>query len=323
MSLTQHLHTPGPLRTWWQRHTAGLTPYIDQLARYADVSSPRLSAPGPGHAAMVGGIVGRLLETRIEAAPPYAAILGVGRRPDATRWPSHAAMTGGAHAAEAVEWRPTPAGWQHLVPGRDVGTHSLDLHEVAQIETDPNSDLIARATAAGTVASLESAYRSRQAPQPVTAEAVADAVMTMRRQRAAADHARQLCGGQIRGHAAPVFAPHWADGDILLGPGHTGGYGLIDVKTVGAATVGTVERVQTWLWQLLSYAAVDHVEDLWRIRAIGVWLPRQDALVIWPQASLWRSIDAHPVELAEVLRLLYQRDLSSSSLRVARSSDNT
>lgn len=307
MSLVHHLRH-GPLRRWWDQHTAGLAPYVAELQHAADIPLQRLSLPGPEHAAQVGGIVGRLLETRVEVAPPYAAILGAGTRADATLWPTHASLIGTDEALRAVEWRPTPAGWQHLVPGRDSGARSAEIRYVAEIETNVAADDVDQARAAGIVTELESAYRSGGHAVPTTVEAVADALVILRRQRRSLQHARQLCGGELRGHAAPVFAPHWADGDLLLGPGRSGGYGLVDVKTVNWSTLRNVERTRAWLWQLLSYAAADAVEDLWKVRAVGVWLPRQDVLMMWPQADLWQAIHADPAELAKVLRDLYLRD---------------
>ena len=307
MSLTQHLHRDGPIRAWWTRHSAALDPYLADLARYA-TPVPPLSLTGPEHAAAVGGIVGRLIETRVEPAPPYAAILGTGRRRDATLWPTHAHLTDPADVERAVEYRPTPHGWRHLVPGRDHQGRDADLRQVAEIETNPQADLIDRARAAGIVTALEMAYRSGRPAEPVTAEAVADAVGIIRRQRQSLQRATYLCAGQLRGHAAPVFAPHWADGDVLLGPGRGGTYGLVDVKTVGRQTLASPERVRMWLWQLLSYAAADADEDLWRVRAVGVWLPRQDALVMWPVARMWDDLQADPASLARLLQAAYEAD---------------
>lgn len=311
MSLVHHLWH-GPLRNWWSRHTAGLAPYLADIRRAADIPIQRLSRSGSEHAAQVGSIVGRLIETRVEPAPPYAAILGAGTRADATLWPTHAHMISTAEAAQAAEWRPTPAGWQHLVPGVDVGTHCTKLRYVAEIETNANADDIDQARAAGVVAELESAYRAAGPVVPVTAEAVADALVIMRRQHASMRYAERLCGGRLRGHAAPVMAPHWADGDIVLGPGRSGGYGLVDVKTVSRSTLTDTEKVTRWLWQLLSYAAADEEEDLWRIRALGLWLPRQDVLMMWRKDELWQAVGVHPLELAGLLLDLYQRDVRAT-----------
>ncbi len=307
MSLTQHLHRDGPIRQWWTRHSAGLQPYVDELSRHA-TRVPPLAIPGPEHAAQVGGIVGRIIETRVEPAPPYAAILGTGRRRDATMWPTHAHLTDTEHAATAAEWRPTPGGWRHLVPGRDHGTHSRDLRAAAETETSTAATLTERVRAAGVVTSLETAYRSGQPVAPVSAAALSDALTIVQGQRQALQRAAYLCGGQLRGHAAPTFAPHWADGDVLLGPGRGGSYGLVDVKTVGSSTLHNVERVRMWLWQLLSYVAADVDEDVWGVRAVGVWLPRQDALVMWSAARMWTDLQADPAELAQLLRVAYEAD---------------
>lgn len=308
MSLTQHLRTRGPIRAWWEQHSAGLDPYVAELQRLADRPTAPLSVRGMEHAAAVGGIVGRLIETTVEPAPPYAAILGSGRRQDATLWPTHAPLAESDYSATAVEWRPTPAGWRHLVPGRDHGAHSVDLQRVAAIETSTAPSLADRARAAAVVASLEAAYRSGQRPAPISAEATSDAVSIIRDQHASLDRAAYLCGGTVRGHVAPVFAAHWADGDLLLGPGRGGGYGLVDIKTVSHASLSHPQRAQQWLWQLLSYAAADAAEDLWRIRAVGLWLPRQDALVMWSVARMWDDLQADPASLARLLQAAYEAD---------------
>lgn len=309
MSLVQHLYRPGPLRTWWAERTAGLLPYAEQLGELA-ARSHRLQLGGAEHAAQVGGIVGRLLETIVEPAPPYAAILGGGVRADAALWPTHARLKGEQHHA-AVEYRPTPRGLQRLVPAGDRGYWSAAIQRVAEIESESNHPL-ELARAAGVVSSLEAAYRAGGGKiERVRDEAIEDSAAIVTRMSASFDVAERLCQGRIGGHAAPTFAPHWADGDILLGPGRSGGYGLIDVKTVGASTLRDPRKVCAWLAQLLSYVACDVDEDLWQVRAVGIWLPRQDALLAWPVRELRAAARIDAAELARlalILQTAYSRD---------------
>jgi hypothetical protein len=253
----------------------------------------------------------------VELAPPYAAILAGGRREDACYWPTHAHLSGTEAERVAVEWRPTPGGWRRLVPAVDRGIWSDELWEIADVEIN-SLDEHERADAAAAVTALESAYRSGEPPSDVGPEAVADAVAIVGGLSRSVDRLTELCGGEIAGHAAPVLAPHWADGDVLVGPGRTGGYGLLDIKTVGASTLSNPTRTLPWLWQLLSYAAADAAEDIWRIRAIGLLLPRQDALVVWPLAEVWRTAGIGPAEvarLADLLQAAFDTDQRAAAVR--------
>lgn len=314
MTMTQHLSMPGPLRTWWESRSAGLSTATAELAAQS-VDVGRLAQPGAEHAAAVGGVVGRRIEHSVDGAPPYAAILAGGVRSDACLWSTHAHLRDTTAAPVAAEWRPTPAGWQRLVPGGDRGRYRAAIAEIAEIETT-RADERALIAAAGGVASLEAAYRSGGPVEAVSDAALVDALSIVERLTAVPRHLGELCGGRIVGHSAPVLAPHWADGDVLIGPGRGGGYGLYDVKTVGSHTVGSEHRTLRWLWQLLSYAALDVAEDLWRIRAVGVILPRQDRVVTWPVADLWSAAGITPAEVRELADLLaraYRADLSATA----------
>lgn len=84
----------------------------------------------------------------------------------------------------------------------------------------------------------------------------------------------------LRGHAFPVFAEQWADGDLLLDPGDGNSTTLIDIKTVmSGRNPSTVLR---WLWQLLGYA---YLADLgcpeWRIGRVGLCFARHAHVVAW------------------------------------------
>ena len=83
--------------------------------------------------------------------------------------------------------------------------------------------------------------------------------------------------GQRLGVAAPVFVPHWADGDLLVGDT------LLDCKTV--VSLRDPAKVTTWLFQLLSYAWLD-VTDHFHIRSVGLYFARHGVLVTWPLDEL-------------------------------------
>ncbi|MDN5920057.1 MAG: hypothetical protein L0I76_33985 [Pseudonocardia sp.] len=78
--------------------------------------------------------------------------------------------------------------------------------------------------------------------------------------------------GEALGYSGPVFCPHWADGDLLVGDT------LVDVKAVTRAD--DRHTVLRWLWQLLGYAWIDE-GDRWRIRHLALYLARHGALIRW------------------------------------------
>jgi len=80
--------------------------------------------------------------------------------------------------------------------------------------------------------------------------------------------------GTALGVTQPVFVPHWADGDVIVGDT------LLDVKTV--ITLRDRDRIAWWLYQLLGYAWLDSTADLYAIRNVGLYLARQGVLVTWP-----------------------------------------
>jgi hypothetical protein len=97
------------------------------------------------------------------------------------------------------------------------------------------------------------------------------------------------------GIAAPVLMEHWADGDLLT-PGPGDGSTLLDVKTITSAR--NIDTAARWLWQLLAYAWLD-LDDLYRIRTVGLYLARHGALVTWPLDHLIATLlDGRDVDAA-------------------------
>ncbi len=92
------------------------------------------------------------------------------------------------------------------------------------------------------------------------------------------DQLRALAGnppaGAALGVTQPVFVPHWADGDVIVGDT------LLDVKTV--ITLRDRDRIARWLYQLLGYAWLDSTADLYGIRNVGLYLARHGVLITWP-----------------------------------------
>ncbi|MCF7547318.1 hypothetical protein [Pseudonocardia sp. WMMC193] len=88
------------------------------------------------------------------------------------------------------------------------------------------------------------------------------------------------------GYAGPVFVPHWADGDLLVGDT------LVDVKTV--LRVEHASKIGPWLWQVLAYAWLDSRADHYRIRAVALYLSRHGLLLRWPVDELAAQLLADP-----------------------------
>ncbi|MFC9250642.1 hypothetical protein [Amycolatopsis thailandensis] len=74
------------------------------------------------------------------------------------------------------------------------------------------------------------------------------------------------------GISGPVFVPHWADGDLIVGDT------LLDVKT--AIRVDNPDSLSRWLWQILCYAWLD-VQDMYEIRSVGLYLARHGVTASW------------------------------------------
>jgi len=253
-------------------------------------------------------------------------------------WPTHTPLPPEARA-RALECRPTPTGWVDLGPGADPGTPPTPVEPLlaeflarlvaylgrhappGQLGTPGVEAGLARAC--WVLAAAESAYRGGALPEtlatlltrpdstvedlrglaaaPVVDELARLAVLTST--SGALDRLRALAGhpapGQPLGHAGPVFVPHWADGDLLLGPDRHGGYTLVDVKTV--LRVDDPARIGRWLWQILAYAWLD-VPDRWRIRTVGLYLARHGLLLTWPLPDLETALTGSPTAAAQARR---------------------
>ncbi|MCP2256285.1 hypothetical protein LY13_005075 [Prauserella aidingensis] len=315
MSLTQNLYGGGDVLAWWERHCGDPTPVTDVIAEQARSSVRPLSTTDYDHAAMVGSIVNRMLERAVQPAPPYAAIWGAGRSEQATLWPTHSNLPAERRPA-ANSWRPTPRGFDELVPGTGAGDHATLIARAAELENDPAATDADRATAAGIVTMCEAAYRGAgRTLGTITEAAVVDGARVFHNMTRSTTRAAALCGGKLRGYAAPVFAPHWADGDLLLGPGVTGGHCLVEVKCCSNNTARSPERTRLWIWQALSYVACDLSEDLWGITAVGLWMARQDVLLTWSVPDLLGQLGMsrrHLSHLATVCEAAYASEAAEA-----------
>lgn len=330
MSLTQHLHADGPLSRWMRQHDWSQP--VQQVMTLAERTRPgAIRHPSVQGYAEVGGIVGRRVEQRIEAAPPYAALAAAVGRGTVTSlqagelaqlYPTHSTSA----AASALQYRTSPHGWVDIgtAPSgssSDYGTRAALARAVAQDAAPPplgaaTADVL---HAERVLAALEGEYRSgareertdRLMRGPLDDQVLTDAQDVERGLRRLPAQLDQLhAAQQASGHAAPCLVPQWADGDLLVGPTTRGGYALLDVKTVGASSLRVRTRLESWLWQVLAYAALDD-SDQWMTRAVGLVLPRQDAVIVWPLDELRHGLGIGGedwTELQQVLAAAYRRD---------------
>lgn len=150
------------------------------------------------------------------------------------------------------------------------GILSDDLDELLGADA-PTADMLRELTAAAVVADTAALA------QRLRTSGSLDALHAL---------AGQPASGSPLGCAGPVFVPHWADGDLLVGDT------LIDVKTVLRAD--DPAKVGPWLWQVLAYAWLDSRSDHYRIRAVGLYLSRHGVLLRWPVDALAARLLAHP-----------------------------
>lgn len=316
MSLTSSLYQSGGIADWWNHSGADFARPCAEIAQRSTAKPRPYAAGGRAHAAMVGSIVGRMLERSVEPAPAYAAIMGGGTSQQATLWPTHANLAA-ERREHAVSWRPTPDGWQELVPTAPDGAHAGLIAQAAAMENDPAATTVDRATAAAALCAVEHRYRNRTLGT-IDDAAITDAVRTYSAMSSSRHAAETLCGGTLAGHAAPVFAPHWAEGDVLLRS--PGGNVLVEIKTVGRATATNPALTGFWLAQALSYVACDVAEDLWKIRRVALWLPRQDQLVAWTVDVLLDQIGLSSRDmrrLASVCERTYAAEAAQAGWKLA------
>lgn len=328
MSLTQHL-TRGSLAAWFADREQGLRSLAEQVAAQVAECDPMLprEAAGRSHYAQVGGLVGHRLADLVEFAPPYASLLGAIRcgaisRSEAAAvavtYPTHLHLPESdrpvAHHVRTVPgggfWRTVPDG----IPPDQDGGHSPAVHALLRMAT--------RHTAAAPTSvphlylrdCLETVHRAGFIPPDLKMldgggefappeSVTADVVAVLRHQRRAYEQALALAGGVTGGrlgHAAPLLVPGWAEGDLLVGPHSAdGGYTLLDVKTVKRAD--QTGRVLEWLRQIVAYACLDP-RDRWRIRRVGLWLPRQDLVVVWSIEQVFDALGGNTSELLASIR---------------------
>lgn len=264
-----------------------------------------------GHYALAGQVVGQRLADLVQSAPPYAALLGAVRCGAvdlesagqlATRWPTHR----GVQPDQALMWRPTPSGWWHMLhaaatPAAGDSNVARALAHAADRIPAPGAVHTmaterARIDAYTVSAHLETVHRAGSIPDPLQQLSETGAVpvpdvlrqdvaAVLQRTKRGVDELRRYAGGSLDGslgYAAPALVPQWADADVLLGPGGDGGFTLVDIKTVTSANA---DRIAGWMQQVLAYAVLD-APDRWKIRRVGLWLPRYGRVLVSPLSEV-------------------------------------
>ncbi|MFR9802790.1 hypothetical protein ACL02T_10860 [Pseudonocardia sp. RS010] len=243
----------------------------------------------------------------------------------AASYPSHRGLPPAA-AARALDLRPTPGGWLELAqpwpepdgegwadrPATELTERTHRYHDqhapTGTIGTAGAERGLARAYAWWSTA--EDIYRSGiisddlddllgedqptadllrgLAPAAVVEETarLAERLRTSGSIDALHELAARPPSGARLGHTGPVFVPHWADGDLLVGDT------LVDVKTVLRAEPAS--KVGPWLWQILAYAWLDSPADHYRIRAVALYLSRHGLLLRWSVDELAARLLTHP-----------------------------
>lgn len=340
MSLTQHLR--GSLGQWVSQHCPAVSVAARELA--AAVQQQTRVSPPAGvdreHLAAVGGAVDARLALAVDAAPPYAALLGAVRAggmslADAGRaactWPTHQDVP--VEDAPVGVWLRTVPSGQWAVFQDAPADAGCGVPRGLQVMLDELREL-ASTLPPGTLGSacqeqrlaelclvvdeLEAAYRSGHVgpaaaavldgqPAPVCPSRRGDVVAVVQHNAETLQRARSRANTAVLGTSAPILLPQWADGDLILGRrGSAEPQTLVDVKT---STAGhRVERVEEWLRQIVAYALLDG-RDAWQIRRVGLWLARSGRIYSWPLSEFTGALEHKQIiEFRRMAQAAYQAD---------------
>lgn len=269
----------------------------------------------------------------VQQVPPFRALRAL-ETVVTEGWADRAALRYASHApivlpfrGKAVDLRPTADGWVDIAPGRNKS----QLHDVFDDapKTSPMENVLlelvdrvhryfaAHATVGligemgaetglARLCLLLAGFEAGVAPE-------SGATVEQLHRGVPDDDVRELVGlvGQLRGAvgdllgragtplgvADPVFLRGWAEGDLVVG------------DTLIAVSLGDQAEVARRLRHLVAHAWLD-VDDLYRVREVGVYLAVPGTLVTWPVAELAGQLlagaDPHAAR-AEFLALAEQR----------------
>lgn len=266
-----------PYYALYGSHNAGLIGWDDANRTAAAFTTHRPDTNGPPWAAAGDPLTWRPTPSGwIDTAAP------AGQQPARPQHGTHPTVIGGfaARAATFLD-RVPPGGFGATGEETVLARIALVLGDWEQAyrrgpDALPHAARTAlkRAAAAADPAALLAA---------VDPAALADttALISHARRHGLLDQLADTAGAALpHGHAFPVFAEQWADGDLLLDPGDGAPTTLIDVKTVmSARDPSTVRR---WLWQLLGYAYLaDLAAPEWRLGRVGLCFARHAHVISW------------------------------------------
>ncbi|WP_157430607.1 hypothetical protein [Actinomadura macra] len=239
----------------------------------------------------------------------------------ARRYPSHAALVP-PFRDRAADLRPTAHGWVDIAPDRGTGGLSVSNADESGPGEGVLSGLLGRVrryftahSTPGVIGDAETGlariclmlarFEAGVLPEPgVTVEQIHRSVPE--------DEVRELVGlvktlhGALPGRAGippgvaePVFVRGWAEGDLMVG------------GTLIAVSLGDRAEVARRLRHLVAHAWLD-VDELYRIRQLGVYLAVSGTLVTWPVADLAARLlsGADPDAARAEFRALAEREIT-------------
>jgi hypothetical protein len=316
-----------PVGEWCARAFAG-----------ASVVAGRLPfRPGGAHGEYAERALALRMGALVQQVPPYRALRGL-QAVVSDGWPDRVARWYASHALlvhpfriKAAEMRPTAHGWVDIAPGRSTSWSGLrdlfgDEPEPGPVEdvlsevVDRVEDYFATYSAVGVIGGAETGlarvclmlarFEAGVLPKPgATVEQIHRSIPD--------DEVRELVGlvGKLRGAlgdrldgagtplgvAEPVFVGEWAEGDLMIG------------DTLVAVCLGDQAEVARRLRHLVAQAWLD-IDDLYRVREVGVYLAAPGTLVTWPVADLAAELlsGADPDAARAEFRALAEREIPVS-----------
>lgn len=332
MPLTAAIADPiHPVARWFAQRF----PHIDRLqagwdAAFAGATTLRPRSPAGVRPAWprLGGAIGQRIALAVDPSPPRTPLAGLAlhldddsvRHRTAAMFPGHHHLAGDPRAANS---RRLPDGRWLQLPPAVYGRRQLAAEDTAGVEDflarlagfitrhlhppgPPNAGVERQAArACWALALFEELARGGpdRIPErlPPDRDLDADHLMGLAPAYAVddltalgldfAEHGwPQLAAlhhgtGTPSAVADPAFIVGWAEGDLVIGGT------LIDVK----ATIRPQLRAD-WVHQLLGYTLLDGA-DLYGIRRVGIYLPRQTRLVVWPVDELLATLADQPLTL--------------------------
>jgi len=297
------------------------------------------SGPGRAHGEHTERALALRMGALVQQVPPYRALRGL-RTVVADGWADGVARRYASHAqlvvpfrGKAADLRPTAHGWVDITPGQSVSHAQLmRLHgPLAAPQPGPMENVLSElfdrvhryfATHAtvgviGEIGAETGLARLCLLLARFEAGVVPELGATVEQIHRGVPHddVRELVGlvgtlrgavgellgraGTPQGVAEPVFVRGWAEGDLLVG------------DTLVAVSLGDQAEVARRLRHLVAHAWLD-VDDLYRVREVGMYLAVPGTLVTWPVAGLAGQLlaGADPDAARAEFRALAEREIA-------------